>query len=327
MSGQGWLSASEAGERMGIDRRTVSLYIAEGKLPAQRTAGGHYRIAEAVIEAFLRNGAGAHTRPAPHVFAVVHHAGGVGKTTTVLNLGYSLAQAGHRVLLVDLDPQADLSDRRLGLQPVAPTLVDVLIAGEGTPAPVPIKWGNGVGIEVIPTSLDQAAFDLRLAGVAIGRERRLSEALAGLPAEAYDYVLIDCPPNLSLVTTNALYAADGIIIPIQAQDKAYQHLPLVLDSIREVQKYRRRESPDPLHPLPALFGIVVTMTERTVMAREVEEQLRAGYGSLVFQTTIPRRTELALDDRHRAPVGVYAPAGQGDIAYRALAEEVIHRAR
>ncbi len=258
--------------------------------------------------------------------AIVHHAGGVGKTTTTLNLGYSLARAGHKVLLVDMDPQADLSDR-LGLQPEPPALVDILISGEGSPHPVTCSWNDGIGLDVIPTSLDQAAFDLRLAGVQIGRERRLAEALTDLSGGAYQFILIDCPPNLSLVTTNALYAADGVIIPVQAQDKAYRHLPLVFDSLQEVQKYRRRESPDPAHPLPALFGIVVTMMERTLMAREVEAQLRQAYGDLVFATTIPRRNELAIDERHKAPIGVYAPGGTGDLAYRALAEEVISRAR
>jgi chromosome partitioning protein len=320
-----WLSATEAAERLGVDRRTVSRYILEHKLPAQETVGGHYRIAETVIEAFLRGGnlgVTSHVR----TLAVVHHAGGVGKTTTTLNLGYGLAQAGYRVLLVDLDPQADLSDR-LGLKPVPPALVDVLISGEGSPLPLTCRWKDSVELDVIPTSLDQAAFDLRLAGVQIGRERRLSEALVDLPGAAYDFILIDCPPNLSLVTTNALYAADGVIIPVQAQDKAYRHLPLVFDSLKEVQKYRRRESPDPSHPLPLLFGILITMVERTVMAREVETQLRNAYGDLVFTQTIPRRNELAIDERHKAPIGVYAPDGAGDLAYRALAEEVISRAR
>lgn len=320
-----WLSASEAAERLGVDRRTVSRYIAEGKLPAQETAGGHYRIAEAVIEAFTRRGTRAITTRA-RTLAIAHHAGGVGKTTTTLNLGYGLARAGHRVLLVDLDPQADLSDR-LGLQPAPPALVDILISGEGSPRPVSCRWDDGIGIDVIPTSLDQAAFDLRLAGVQMGRERRLAEALTDLSGETYSFILIDCPPNLSLVTTNALYAADGVIIPVQAQDKAYRHLPLVFDSLQEVQKYRRRESPDPSHPLPVLFGIVVTMMERTLMAREVESQLRQAYGDLVFTTTIPRRNELAIDERHKAPIGVYASGGMGDLAYRALAEEVIARAR
>jgi chromosome partitioning protein len=320
-----WLSASEAAERLGVDRRTVSRYISEGKLPAQETVGGHYRIAEPVIEAFLRVGNPSLTTRA-RTLAIVHHAGGVGKTTTTLNLGYGLAQAGNRVLLIDMDPQADLSDR-LGLQPVPPALVDILISGEGSPRPVECRWENGVGLDVIPTSLDQAAFDLRLAGVQIGRERRLAEALTDLSGGTYDFILIDCPPNLSLVTTNALYAADGVIIPVQAQDKAYRHLPLVFDSLQEVQKYRRRESPDPAHLLPVLFGIVVTMMERTLMAREVETQLRSAYGDLVFATTIPRRNELAIDERHKAPIGVYAPGGMGDLAYRALAEEVIVRGR
>jgi chromosome partitioning protein len=260
-----------------------------------------------------------------YTLAVVHHAGGVGKTTTTLNLGYGIATRGYRVLLVDLDPQADLSDR-LGLEPLEPQLVEVLINGEGTPAPVHCSWNNGVQLDVVPTTLDQAAFDLRLAGVQMGRERRLSEALTGLQ-EAYDFILIDCPPSLSLVTTNALYAADGAIIPIQSQDKAYRHFPLVLDSLREVQKYRRRESQDPNNPPPTLLGILLTMVERTTMAREVEDALRTTYGDRVFQTTIPRRNELAIDERYKAPVGVYAPDGPGDRAYRALAEEVIARAR
>jgi excisionase family DNA binding protein len=111
-----WLSASEAAERLGIDRRTVSLYIAEGKLPAHKTAGGHYRIAQPIVEALLRTGTPNPPTARVRTLAIVHHAGGVGKTTT-LNLGPSLARVGYRVLLVDLDSQAELSDR-LGAQPV-----------------------------------------------------------------------------------------------------------------------------------------------------------------------------------------------------------------
>src|SRR4051812_36425373 len=128
------------------------------------------------------------TRTVSTILALAHHAGGVGKTTSTLNIGYGLATQGCRGLLVGMDPQADLSDR-LGVQPVAPYLAQVILEGKGTPSPLRCDWDTGIGLEVIPTTLDQAALELRLAGETNGRERRLRQALKRL-RDGYDFILI-----------------------------------------------------------------------------------------------------------------------------------------
>lgn len=309
------LSTGAAADLLGVDRSTIRAWIRDGKLPAQETVGGQYRIARADVEAL---------RPAPptalaYCLAIAHHAGGVGKTTTTSNLAYALAQAGQHVCVVDLDPQGDLSVR-LGVPPVEPTLGSALLAAS-TPAPhvQHCAW-DGVGFDVVAASLDtMAGVELGLMAVVNGREQRLRRCLTAL-RPAYDYLLLDCPPSLSLLMVNALYAADGLIIPVQAQDKAARQLEHLFATIRDVNDYRDQDAP------VQIVGILLTMLDkRTAMAGEVETYLRDGYGDLVFATTIPLRTEAAADSRARAPLGAYAPQNAAARAHRALAEEVLTR--
>src|SRR5438045_9354784 len=194
------------------------------------------------------------------IISVTHHAGGVGKTTTTLNLGYALAEMGRRVLLVDLDPQADLTER-LHLRPEEPSLAQVLGAGHGEIKPASCLW-NGVRLDVVPSTLDMAGAELALAGVVNGRERRLGRALKPIQT-AYDIVLVDCPPSLSLLTSNALYAASRVLVPVQAHDKAYRAIPLVLTTIADVAEYN--------NGLPKLLGFVVTLTGHTRIEEEVAQ--------------------------------------------------------
>ncbi len=252
-------------------------------------------------------------QPTTEIIAIVNHAGGVGKTTTDLDLGFELARLGRRVCLVDLDPQANLSDR-LQLTPVAPGLAQVLGTGRGRLQPTHCEWpGIEVWLDVIPSALDMAGTELALAGVINGRERRLAEALAPL-ADAYDLFLIDCPPSLSLLTANALYAATGVIIPVQAQDKAYQAIPLVLETVANVARYNQQ--------LPTVLGLLVTLTANTSIEREVERLVLDEYPQEAFATRIPRLVEYVEDARWQAPIGVYRPKGRGAEAYRTLAAEV-----
>ncbi len=260
-----------------------------------------------------------------YTLAVGYHKGGVGKTTTTLDLGGELARMGKRVLLIDLDAQMNLTVR-LQVRAAEPTLAQVLTAPRGTtyydcaPTALACAWrpenDGEVAFAVVPGDPAMAGVELALVGMVSGRERRLARALASLQDE-YDYILIDCPPSLSLLMVNALYAADGVLLPVQAQTAAYQMLPWTLDMIANVR--------DEGHPVE-VFGFVVTMRDHTGIAREVEELLRSQYGGQVFQTTIPRLVELAEDSQWQAPVGVYAPRGRGTQAYAALAKEVISRA-
>jgi chromosome partitioning protein len=250
------------------------------------------------------------------IISIAHHAGGVGKTTTTLNLGYALAEQGQRVLLVDLDPQADLSER-LHLAPEEPSLAQVLGSGHGEVKPVSCIW-NGVRVDVIPSTLDMAGAELALAAVLNGRERRLSRALKPLEAR-YDVILIDCPPSLSLLTSNAFYAAQGVVVPVQAQDKAYRAIPLVLATIKDVAEYN--------NDLPRVLGFVVTLTGHTRIEDEVGQAVAEDYPGEVFTTTIPRLIEYAEDSRWGKPIGAYRPGGKGAAAYRQLATELLERIR
>lgn len=250
------------------------------------------------------------------IISIAHHAGGVGKTTTTLNLGYALAERGRRVLLVDLDPQADLSER-LRLTPDAdrPSLAQVLGNGKGELQPVQCEW-SGKRVDVIPSTLDMAGTELALAAVVNGRERRLGRALKALES-AYDLILIDCPPSLSLLTSNALYASGGVIIPVQAQDKAYRAIPLVLETIEDVAEYN--------NDLPRVIGLVVTLTGHTHLEKEVAGAVKEDYPQWAFKTSIPRLIEYAEDSRWGMPIGAYRSSGKGAAAYRELAGEVIER--
>jgi chromosome partitioning protein len=257
---------------------------------------------------------GPEGRQTAMIISIAHHAGGVGKTTTTLNLGYALAEKGRRVLLVDLDPQADLSER-LHLSPEEPTLAHVLGTGQGEVKPVRCAW-NGVEVDVVPSTLDMAGAELALAGVINGRERRLSRALKPL-SRAYDVILVDCPPSLSLLTSNAFYAAERVIIPVQAHDKAYRAIPLVLGTIGDVAEYN--------NDLPGVLGFVVTLTGHTRIEEEVAQAVADDYPDLAFRTTIPRLIEYAEDSRWGKPIGAYRPSGKGAAAYRELAAEVLGR--
>ncbi len=246
------------------------------------------------------------------ILAIAHHAGGVGKTTTTLNLGYELARSGKRVCLVDLDPQGNLSDR-LHVTPVSPTLADALAQGKLTPTPVTCTWDD-VSLDIIPGDLAMAAAEMTLVVVTSGREKRLANALASL-ARRYDYILIDCPPSLSLLTVNAFNAASGVLITVQSHDKAYKALPLVLSTIDDVSQYVD----------VGVFGLLVTMTGHSNIEKQIPQFVLEDYPTLAFQTTIPRLAAFIEDGRWAAPIGVYQPGSKGAEAYRQLADEVLAR--
>lgn len=259
-----------------------------------------------------------------YTIALAHHAGGVGKTISALNIGYGLAVSGARVLLVDLDPQGDLSTR-LDIAPAEPTLGTALIDPSRAPRPVLAQWGD-VTLAVLPGDLNMAGVELALIGVG-SRELRLKNALTvadpdgawAAARDAYDYIIVDCPPSLSTLTQNAFYAADGVIVPVQAHDKAYMALPLLFHTIGDVNRFRQT----PLR----LLGLLVTMLDQTVMARQIADALRAEYGDKVFQSIIPARVAARAEHRRHAPVSFSAPDDATAVAYSALAEEVITRAQ
>jgi chromosome partitioning protein len=237
--------------------------------------------------------------------------GGVGKTTTALNLGVALAQRGKRVLLIDIDPQANLT-QGLGVDPaeLEYSIYEVLLnpqQGVGF-ATLPFD----AGVDLVPSTLALAGAELELAGK-VGRELLLRKALQ-VSGQDYDYILVDPPPSLGLFTLNALAAAHTVLVPFQLHVYSFKAMPQLQATIDLVRD---------LNPRLAIGGIVCTMADRrTTLSGTVEERIRAQYGDLVFRTVIPQNVKLAEAPAAGQPIMTYAPGSTGAAAYAALAEEV-----
>jgi chromosome partitioning protein len=254
-------------------------------------------------------------KKAPRVVALANQKGGVGKTTTAINLGAALAHRGVQVLLVDVDPQANTSSG-LGVDPRRARLsVYELLLGEARVDEVALPT-SVEGLFLVPSTPALAGAEIELAA-APEREQRLRLALADL-AGGYGLVLIDCPPSLGLLTLNALAAAGETLIPLQAEYFALEGLGQMLYSQSLVQAN--------LNPDLRLGGILVTQFDaRTALAWQVLEEVRRAYPDKVFRTLIPRNVRVSEAPSHGLPVTEYDPECRGAIAYRELAEEVLSR--
>ncbi len=249
-----------------------------------------------------------------HVLTFAMQKGGVGKSTTTLNVGVNLANRGRRVLVIDMDPQGNLT-QGLGLQldKLEYSIYEVLLNPEQGAGFATVE--TEAGVDLLPSTLDLACAEAELAGQ-VGRELLLREALKPV-GDQYDYILIDSPPNLGLFTLNALAAASSVIVPLQAHVYAYQALPKLEKTIGLVRK---------LNPPLAIGGIVVTQYDRrTNLSQVIAQQLRDRYGELVFDTHIPLNTKLAEAPAAGKPISSYDPTSPGAVAYMKLAEEVERR--
>lgn len=249
-------------------------------------------------------------------YAVANQKGGTGKTTTAVNLGAYLAAAGRRVLLIDADPQANATSS-LGVdrRSLAHSIYDVLL--NGVPTSQAILLTKQVRLDLIPSAPALAGAEVELVGL-MAREYRLRRALE-LTAVHYDYVFIDCPPSLGLLTINALTAAtDGVIIPVQCEYLALEGLSQLLKTVYLVR--------DNLNPMLVVAGVVLTMFDsRTNLARQVVDEVRRHFPGPVFDTIIPRTVRLSEAPSYGETIRSYAPESLGAEAYRALAEEFMAR--
>lgn len=250
-----------------------------------------------------------------HIIAIANQKGGVGKTTTAINLAAFLAKAKYRVMVVDLDPQGNTTSG-LGIDKAAVdmSLYDVLVQGKHAhEAALRTTYHDVV---VLPASSVLAAAEVELVGVP-QREFKLKQSLAELP---YDYVLIDCPPSLGLLTLNGLVAADSIIIPVQAEFYALEGLGQLVQTVQRVRKA--------LNPGLDLMGVVLTMhSGRTTLSTQVHQEVKRHFPDKVFDTIIPRNVRLAEAPSYGQPISHYDKWSKGAKSYHNLAKEVIARAK
>ena len=250
------------------------------------------------------------------IIAIANQKGGVGKTTTAINLAAAMAAYDQKVLLLDLDPQANAtSGLGFSKKEETGTVYSALLSGDITPVIRATAFPN---LWLVPSGRDLVGIEVELVGQP-DRETRLRFAL-GAVRGSYDYVLIDCPPSLSLLTVNALTTADSVLVPIQTEYFALEGLTELLETIERVR--------DTFNPLLAMEGLVLTMyDERTNLARQVVDDIRKHFGDRVFQTVIPRNVRLGEAPSFGKPVLSYDVKSRGAEAYLALAREFLKRRR
>lgn len=245
------------------------------------------------------------------IIAIVNHKGGVGKTTTVASLGSALAELGKRVLLVDLDAQSNLTSSLHNGEPER-TLYEAFNEGTGLPV---LPLGGGKTWSLSPSSLDLAGTELEIASK-IDREYILKDLLEKVEAD-YDFILLDCPPSLGLLTVNALVASTDVVIPLTAEALPSKGLQKILDIVEKVKKR--------LNPTLRLSGILITRYEGSKLSQLVENALRQKYGDKVYDTRIRKNIRIAEAPLYCKDIMEYAPDSNGAEDYRALAKEIVEK--
>jgi chromosome partitioning protein len=257
------------------------------------------------------------------ILAIANQKGGVGKTTTTVNLAASIAQAGHRVLVVDMDPQANCTS---GLGFPKGTLPEGIYEGlapmDHHEAPRPLRELTQLtevpNLWLLPSTRDLAGAEVELVNVK-RREFRLRDALSPI-ANQYDYIVIDCPPSLGLLTLNALVAATAVVIPMQCEYYALEGLSHLAETIEQVKQA--------LNPELVIEGILLTMVDpRMNLTQQVADEVRTHFEGKVYQTTIPRNVRLSEAPSHGKPILLYDQRSSGCQSYLALAQEFLHRER
>ena len=248
------------------------------------------------------------------IIAVTNQKGGVGKTTTAINLSALVADAGKRVLLIDVDPQGNATSG-LGVAAAKGRTVYEVLLGDVSAADAVIETGFG-GLRLLPASIALAGAEIELVGME-NRETLLKAALAPIQND-YDYIFIDCPPSLSLLTLNALTAAHSVLIPIQCEYYALEGVGMLTSTVKLMRKK--------LNPTLKMEGILLTMYDaRTNLCAQVVQEVRSHFGVAVYQTMIPRNVRLSEAPSYGMPIHAYDAKCAGAAAYRELAAEVLKR--
>ncbi|MCL4499076.1 MAG: AAA family ATPase [Chloroflexi bacterium] len=272
-------------------------------------------MAETVAEE-LSGAAELHGRRAT-VLAVVNQKGGVGKSTTAVNLSACLAEAGAQVLLIDFDPQGNATSG-VGVEKAGRTSCVYNALSDGVPLLGLVEKTKVERLDAVPATLQLAGAEIELVA-ALSREQKLKKAIS--PARtAYDFIIIDCPPSLGLLTVNALTATDEVVVPVQCEYYALEGLSKLLESIRLVKTN--------LNPDLRIAGVLMTMYDaRTRLGQQVVDEVRSFFRELVYEAVVPRTVRLSEAPSHGLPISKYDPKSKGTVAYRKLAREVMARAK
>ena len=319
----GYQNFEEINETSQVIERDVAVSASPYEEPAMPAGQGSVVVEEIDEEfdkgpsyvPFREKGPVSHIIGQTKILAIINQKGGVGKSTTAVNLAAALGAAGKEVLLVDLDPQGNAtSGYGIDKRDIGQCVYNVLL-GE-TPVEDVILANVGKGVDVLPSTISLAGAEVELVNE-MARENRLKNALGSLRGR-YDYILIDCPPSLGLLTINALVAADKLLIPIQCEFYALEGVTKLLDSMKRVKSV--------LNPSLDIYGIVLTMYDsRTNLSKQVVDEVRSFFGNTVFKTLIPRTVKLSEAPSYGQPIIEYAPENKGTEAYNELAQEVIQR--
>ena len=250
------------------------------------------------------------------IIAVANQKGGVGKTTSVVNLASCLAEAGKKVLLVDLDPQGNAtSGCGINKRQIKASLYQVMIGAQ--PLSSAVTRTEFKNLWILPSNMDLAGAEVELVEME-KREQCLKNALSQPFSEDFDFVFIDCPPSLGVLTLNALCACDGVIVPIQSEFFALEGLSQLMNSIKLVR--------DRINPKISIYGVVLTMYDaRSLMTRQVTEEIKKYFGAKVFEVPAPRNIKLCESPSFGVPISQHAPKSRGGVAYEKIAQEFLRR--